>query len=216
MSTQPTFAGRSFGGKGHALLVLAGLGLAGAGLAAGLMLRSPASTAPEVTVAEQSNTAHAVGIHSGHAKAGANANTSTAQRAAERPPLKTQTAALCRHCGVVEGVRPVQHRGEGSGVGAVAGGVLGAVVGHQMGGGSGKTAMTVLGALGGGVAGNEVEKRTKTTTVYEVQVRMEDGSLRSFTSASSPTPGAPVTVDGQGFHVGHGSSSAQRVARTMS
>lgn len=216
MSTQPTFSGRGFGGKGHALLVAAGLGLAGVGLATGLMLRSPASTPPEVVVAEQAHTAPAVGTRADNAKASAKAKTPTAQRAAERPPLDTQTAVLCSHCGVVEAVRPVQQKGEGSGVGAVAGGVLGAVVGHQMGGGSGKTAMTVLGALGGGVAGNEVEKRTKATTVYEVQVRMEDGSLRTFTSASSPTPGAPVTVDGRGFHVVHGGSSAQRVARTMS
>ena len=60
------------------------------------------------------------------------------------------------------------------------GGVLGGVVGHQAGGGSGKTALTVLGAIGGGLAGHEVEKRVRSETVYDVHVRMEDGSTRTF------------------------------------
>ncbi len=54
----------------------------------------------------------------------------------------------------------------------------------------------MAGAVGGGYAGNEVEKRTRATTSYQVQVRMEDGSLRSFTD---PNPnswqiGEPVRV----------------------
>ena len=87
-------------------------------------------------------------------------------------------AAICKQCGVVESVRAVTHKGQGSGVGAVAGGVLGAAVGNQMGKCTGRAAMTVLGAVGGGLAGNEIEKRTKSETVYEVQVRMDDGTLR--------------------------------------
>ena len=234
MSQQETVQSNGSGlGKGHALLVVAGLGLAGLGLAAGLMIRSP-SAAPEL-MAEQPNTAPSsttsksnnnnnnnntttnTNTNTATARPVAKVNTPPAPRAAERAPLDTQTAALCNHCGTVEAVRPVQRKGEGSGVGAVAGGVVGAVVGNQMGGGNGKAAMTVLGALGGGMAGNEVEKRTKSTTVYEVQVRMDDGTLRTFTSASSPTPGASVTVDGQGFRVVQGpSSTGGRVIRTMS
>lgn len=45
--------------------------------------------------------------------------------------------------------------GVGVGVGAVAGGLLG----NQIGGGSGRTAATVIGAIGGGVLGNEIERR---------------------------------------------------------
>ena len=141
----------------------------------------------------------------------------SATRAAEAAPLATQTAAICGHCGVIEGVRPVQRKGEGSGVGAVAGGVVGAVVGNQMGGGSGKQAMTVLGAIGGGFAGNEIEKRSKSSTEYEVRVRMDDGTLRSFTSATAPTPGAAVTVNDKGFHVvQREGGGAARVVRTAS
>ena len=103
----------------------------------------------------------------------------------------------CASCGVVESVREVQVKGEGSGLGAVAGSVLGGVVGHQMGGGDGKKALTVLGAVGGGVAGHEVEKRARGNTVYEVQVRMDDRSLRTLTLPQAPKTGERVTVDGQ-------------------
>lgn len=112
------------------------------------------------------------------------------------PELQGRPAVACANCGVIEAVRPVQQKGQGTGVGAIAGGVLGGVVGNQMGKGSGKTAMTVLGAIGGGFAGNEVEKQTRTVTVYEVRVRMDDGSLRTFTQSTEPAPGTRVEVNG--------------------
>ena len=105
-------------------------------------------------------------------------------------------AAVCKQCGVVESVHAVTHKGQGSGVGAVAGGVLGAAVGNQMGKGSGRAAMTVLGAVGGGLAGNEIEKRTKSETVYAVQVRMEDGTLRQIDRPGAIAQGARVVVEG--------------------
>jgi outer membrane lipoprotein SlyB len=111
-------------------------------------------------------------------------------------PVPTQHIAVCQNCGIVEGVRAVQQKGQGSGLGAVAGGVLGGVIGHQLGGGHGKQAMTVLGAIGGGLAGNEVEKRARATTIYEVRVRMDDGSERTLTQNTPPAPGAHVVVEG--------------------
>lgn len=42
---------------------------------------------------------------------------------------------------------------------------------------------------------------TKGATAYDVRVRMDDGSLRSFTSVTQPQPGAAVRVDGSGFRV---------------
>ncbi len=107
-----------------------------------------------------------------------------------------QAAAVFRECGVIESVQAVTRKGEASGVGAVAGGVLGAVVGNQMGRGNGRKAMTVLGAVGGGVAGNEIEKRSKSTTVHVVKVRMDDGSLRSIEQAASAHVGERVLVEG--------------------
>lgn len=109
-------------------------------------------------------------------------------------------APVCANCGVVESVQAVQQKGQGTGVGAVAGGVLGGVLGSQMGKGNGRTAMTVLGAIGGGLAGNEVEKRSKAVTVYRVQVRTDDGELRTVQQSTAPAVGARVRVDGQQLH----------------
>src|SRR5262245_42507566 len=61
-------------------------------------------------------------------------------------------ASICPACGVVTGTRAETRKGQAKGVGAVGGAVLGGVVGHEIGGGKGNAAMTVLGALGGGVA----------------------------------------------------------------
>ncbi|MDE2503291.1 MAG: glycine zipper 2TM domain-containing protein, partial [Burkholderiales bacterium] len=130
------------------------------------------------------------------------------------PRLATQPAALCADCGVVEGVRAVRREGQGTGLGAVAGGVLGGVVGHQLGGGNGKAALTLLGAIGGGLAGNEVEKRQRAETVYEIRVRMDDGTLRTYTRASAPAPGTRVTVDAQGLHVVAARAPASGYLRT--
>jgi outer membrane lipoprotein SlyB len=112
-------------------------------------------------------------------------------------PVQTATRVVCNNCGTVEAVTPIQRNArEGSGVGVVAGGVLGAVVGNQIGKGSGRTLATVLGAVGGGLAGNTIEKNMKKETVYQVQVRMEDGSLRTLEQSSPASIGARVTVDG--------------------
>jgi outer membrane lipoprotein SlyB len=103
---------------------------------------------------------------------------------------------VCADCGVVESVQAVQRKGEGSGVGAVAGGVIGGALGHQVGDGQGRTAMTVLGAIGGGFAGNEVEKRARATTVYRVRVRTDNGTLRTLDQASAPAVGQRVRIEG--------------------
>jgi outer membrane lipoprotein SlyB len=120
----------------------------------------------------------------------------TATAAARPAPAEPVVAAVCNTCGVVEAVTPFEKKGEGTGIGAVAGGVIGGVVGNQVGGGNGRKAMTVLGAVGGGMAGHEIEKRQRATTLYAVKVRMEDGSLRSVTQSTAPTVGQKVTLDG--------------------
>lgn len=131
----------------------------------------------------------------------------TAARHERRAPAAqadTETAAAkpaCADCGVVESVQAVTRKGEGSGVGAVAGGVVGGLIGNQMGAGQGKTAMTVLGAVGGGFAGNEVEKHARSTTVYKVRVRTDEGTLRTFEQAQAPAIGQRVRIDGRQLHV---------------
>ena len=125
------------------------------------------------------------------------AGPSDLQRTAARAPV-------CATCGRVESVQAVQQAAPATGVGAVAGGVLGAVVGNQIGKGSGRTAATVLGAVGGGYVGHKVEERTRTHTVYQVAVRMDDGSVRHFTRAQPTAVGTPVVLQGKGFRVDDG------------
>lgn len=106
-------------------------------------------------------------------------------------------AATCVACGVVESVTPVQEKGQATGAGAIGGAVVGGLLGHQMGGGTGRDAMTAVGVVGGGIAGHEIEKRARATTAYQVKVRMQDGTLRTFTQSSAPAVGLKVSVDGQ-------------------
>ncbi len=95
-------------------------------------------------------------------------------------------ATQCVGCGVIEAVRTVELRGTASGIGAVTGGVTGAVLGNTMGRGRGNTAMTILGAAGGALAGNEIEKSMKKRYAYRVTVRMEDGSIRTLSQSTPP------------------------------
>lgn len=121
------------------------------------------------------------------------------------PPV-SQTR-VCANCGTVTAVTPVEREGTPSGAGVVAGGVLGALVGNQFGGGDGKTVATILGAIGGGMAGNTVEKKMKKETVYQVQLRMEDGSTRTVEQTTPATVGAKVTVEGGALRSADGSLS---------
>ena len=103
---------------------------------------------------------------------------------------------VCVRCGTVEAVTPLQQEAAPSGLGAIAGAVLGGLVGNQFGGGDGKAVATMAGALGGGWAGNTVEKRMKKETVYQVDVRMEDGRTQRVVQSTPVAVGAHVTVDG--------------------
>lgn len=94
--------------------------------------------------------------------------------------------AYCSTCGTVVAISAVRQEGHGTGIGAVGGAVAGGVVGNQFGAGGGRTAMTLLGALGGGLAGNSVEKHIRSTTSYSVRVRMESGKMRYFTYHEAP------------------------------
>ncbi|WP_122151488.1 glycine zipper 2TM domain-containing protein [Paraburkholderia sp.] len=102
---------------------------------------------------------------------------------AQQPPPQQ---AYCASCGTVVAISAVRQEGHGTGVGAVGGAVVGGLVGNQFGGGVGRGAMTVLGAVGGGFAGNSVEKHLRSTTAYSVHVRMESGKNRYFTYHEAP------------------------------
>ena len=108
-------------------------------------------------------------------------------RALERAP-EPQAAApsTCKSCGVVESVRTIEHRAQGSGVGAAGGAILGGLLGNQVGGGHGRQLATVAGAVGGAVAGNQIEGNMKATHSWQVTVRMDNGTKRTFNHSSQP------------------------------
>lgn len=118
--------------------------------------------------------------------------------AASEPPRARQVARRCVDCGVIEAINLVEVKGEGSYLGKIAGGLAGIVVGNQIGDGNTRTVARVAGAAGGAYAGNEIEKRMKTTSHYEVVVRLENGGTQTITYATQPpfVVGAKVKVDG--------------------
>jgi outer membrane lipoprotein SlyB len=114
-----------------------------------------------------------------------------------------RTAAVCNECGTVTGVRTIKQQGEAGLIGPAAGGVVGGVIGHQIGHGTTNTVATIAGAAIGAAGGTEIERRYKSTTQYVVDVRLDDGTTRSFTYANPPgvEAGSKVKiVDGQLVH----------------
>jgi outer membrane lipoprotein SlyB len=102
-------------------------------------------------------------------------------------PRAEPARPACYDCGVIESVREVEKPGSGSNVvGTIAGGALGGILGHQTGAGRGKDVMTVLGAIGGAVAGNAVEKHVRKAKSYEITIRFDDGSTQLIKQDAQP------------------------------
>ena len=132
------------------------------------------------------------------------------QTAAPQLVAKSSPAAVCADCGTVQSVTAVQRQGEVNGVavgnttiglGTVAGGVIGGLLGNQVGNGNGKTLATVVGAAGGAYAGNTVEKNMKKVTVYDVRVRMDDGTTRNLDISTDVPVGSKVIVEGKNLRL---------------
>jgi len=97
-------------------------------------------------------------------------------------------------------------------VGAVAGGIGGAVIGSKIAGRGNHTVGGLVGAIGGGLLGNAVEKHVRVYTMYDVQVRMDDGSVRTVRQSAAPAVGSRVTVDGKTLHAAPAAPVAPTVA----
>jgi uncharacterized protein YcfJ len=123
-------------------------------------------------------------------------STTAATPAPASEPVLVAPAPVCLDCATVTAVTPVEREVPTGGTGAVAGGVLGAIVGNQIGRGSGRDVATVIGAIGGGIAGNQIEKKMKRVLVWQVDLRMDDGSRRSFELDRPLTVGERVRYDG--------------------
>jgi outer membrane lipoprotein SlyB len=94
-------------------------------------------------------------------------------------PAPTQPrAADSAHVGRIVAIDPIRTRPQGSGVGAVAGGVVGGLIGNKVIGG---TAATAIGAVGGAVAGNNLERNHREGVAgYHVHVRLDNGRARTL------------------------------------
>lgn len=102
-------------------------------------------------------------------------------------PLPAARRTDCASCGIIETVRVIKTRAEGSGVGAAGGAVLGGLLGNQIGGGHGRQLATVAGAVGGAVAGNQIEGNVRATKSYAITVRMDNGSTRTIHQEKAPS-----------------------------
>jgi outer membrane lipoprotein SlyB len=107
-------------------------------------------------------------------------------RTATRLAQEESAGRWCGNCGNVESIRTITTRAQGSGIGAAGGAILGGLLGNQVGGGHGRQLATVAGAVGGAVAGNQVEGNMKANHSYEIRVRLDDGTLRTFHQQSVP------------------------------
>jgi outer membrane lipoprotein SlyB len=75
----------------------------------------------------------------------------------------------------VEGVRKVMIQRDSKGVGVVGGAVVGGIAGSSVGGGTGRDIATVLGAIGGMVAGQAIEDKANQREGLEVTVKYDSG-----------------------------------------
>lgn len=118
----------------------------------------------------------------------------------EAPVYSPAPQIADKNLGTVQAVREIKQPGEHTAMGPIAGGVAGAVIGSQIGGGSGKKVMTVVGALGGALAGRHIEKQARATTRWEIDVRHDSGRQETVLSDVAPAsrPGDRVrVVDGR-------------------
>lgn len=106
------------------------------------------------------------------------------QYPAQTPQSNQVEYGRVTHVQLVQTQQPAQ----GSGLGAIIGGVAGAVVGRQIGGGTGRDIATVAGAVGGAMAGNAIEKSRNSSVgqAYRVTVQLDNGGARAY---DVPSPG---------------------------
>lgn len=114
---------------------------------------------------------------------------------------KPAVAKTCLGCGRVIAASVVEKDGEGSAVGMVAGGVAGALLGNQIGKGASRDIATIAGAAGGAYAGNKIEQKVKAVKRWNVVVRFDNGSEKSYSFDKDPGFGVGSEVKSSGSSV---------------
>jgi outer membrane lipoprotein SlyB len=101
------------------------------------------------------------------------------------PPAFQVSEQAVPRVGTVEFITQDQVQTANSALSTVGGALIGGGLGSLIGGGSGQTVATVVGAIGGGYAGNRIAANS-TTNVWRIGVRYDDGSLATIQQTSSP------------------------------
>ena len=93
----------------------------------------------------------------------------------------------CGNCGTVVGVEQVRHKDKHLGAGTAIGAIAGGVLGNQIGKGDGKTAATVGGAVAGGAIGHQVEKNNRDgESAWRFSVDMDNGRQVTVMQGDNP------------------------------
>jgi len=114
---------------------------------------------------------------------------SYAERAPSANPSYAQTQprqSVSPYAGRVTSITPITTQGKETGLGMIGGAVVGGLLGNQIGRGNGRTLATVGGAVAGGYGGHVAENYYSRDTQYRVNVRMDNGTNRSFTYKAAP------------------------------
>jgi outer membrane lipoprotein SlyB len=101
------------------------------------------------------------------------------------PPAFQVTESPAARVGTVESIQSQTVQNTPQAAGLIGGGLVGGGLGSLIGGGTGRTVATVVGAVGGAFVGNELASRN-TTLVWVIGVRYDDGSYATIQQTSAP------------------------------
>ncbi|HET7844882.1 MAG TPA: glycine zipper 2TM domain-containing protein [Xanthomonadales bacterium] len=98
------------------------------------------------------------------------------------PGVASAASGRCGSCGIVEKVEKIVYDKDKGVGGAVLGTIVGGLIGNQFGSGSGRTAMTVAGAAGGGLIGHKVDKNHSANGEpgLRLSIRMDKGGYKTL------------------------------------
>jgi outer membrane lipoprotein SlyB len=118
------------------------------------------------------------------------------------PPAFQVSEQPAARVGTVESIQQQTVQNVPNAAGAIGGALVGGGLGSLIGGGTGRTVATVVGAVGGGFAGNELASRSQ-TFVWVIGVRYDDGSYATIQQTASPglRIGDRVRVTGSGIEL---------------
>jgi outer membrane lipoprotein SlyB len=100
-------------------------------------------------------------------------------------PPAFQISEPSARIGTVESIVQETVQTGNTAAGTIGGALIGGALGSLVGGGSGQTVATVVGAGGGAVMGNQAAQRAQ-TTIWRIGVRYDDGTVATIQQTASP------------------------------